>query len=563
MPRGPELPQYAFIVRLGFICLLPLPLITACAIHAEDSQPIGFSEAIGRDHLLQKAGTVRGTSISRMETVRLTVTIDETGKVASIKPKPLKAGERSSSDDASLAATTAVQTWRFRPFSYNGKPTKAQVSLSILVYPSEIWAVPAAPFPDVDWDRLKITLTRTACFGRCPAYTVVIDGAGRITFTTPSMPGVHVEAGFHFSRDGAPPLYGQLEDQIDPLMVKRLVDRFRDAHFFDLANRYMAPVTDLSSQTLTVDTGNGVKTVIDYAGDHVGMPQVVEALQKAVDSTASTARWVYGAPGLVDWLASRNVDFRSNGMVDIAMNPALSEPSTLLEMIDRGLPLEQRVSNLADQTQEPLGVQLLRRAIDQGQVALFKRLTDAGWLQRLPAGEANRLFANAGAACNPEFVDVAITAGIAVDAVTGPQPTSTPQAKSRPDTGTWGDTALSMVSHGFRCRHEANRKATAAHLLANGADPNHRNDKGQTALFWNDNPDLVELLLKAGADPTIRDKGGNSAVSYAWQDVVILQLLQAGASPTPHESEGKTLRQWVKDQELPGATRWLAAHDIP
>ncbi|MBV9542391.1 MAG: hypothetical protein JO167_14105, partial [Alphaproteobacteria bacterium] len=35
-----------------------------------------------------------------------------------------------------------------------------------------------APMPEIgDWRSLKITLHRSMCFGRCPAYTVIIDGS--------------------------------------------------------------------------------------------------------------------------------------------------------------------------------------------------------------------------------------------------------------------------------------------------------------------------------------------------------------------------------------------------
>ena len=47
----------------------------------------------------------------------------------------------------------------------------------------------SAPFPDVDKDKLTISLQRTACFGSCPDYKVTIEGNGHVVFeSTPNLP---------------------------------------------------------------------------------------------------------------------------------------------------------------------------------------------------------------------------------------------------------------------------------------------------------------------------------------------------------------------------------------
>lgn len=49
-------------------------------------------------------------------------------------------------------------------------------------------------------------------------------------------------------------------------------------------------------------------------------------------------------------------------------------------------------------------------------------------------------------------------------------------------------------------------------LLALGADPNARNDKGETPLFTVMNAAAVPVLVSHGADPLARDHNGNTAL---------------------------------------------------
>lgn len=95
----------------------------------------------------------------------------------------------------------------------------------------------------------------------------------------------------------------------------------------------------------------------------------------------------------------------------------------------------------------------------------------------------------------------------------------------------------------------------AAILLAAGADVDPRNEFGCTPLIEAVNcmPQVsgssalctVRVLLDAGADPNLRNDAGETALHYAcWRhdetDVVIKCLLAAGASPTIPNNAGKT-----------------------
>ena len=56
-------------------------------------------------------------------------------------------------------------------------------------------------------------------------------------------------------------------------------------------------------------------------------------------------------------------------------------------------------------------------------------------------------------------------------------------------------------------------------LIANVADINARNERGQTALMaacnWNENPKVVEVLLDAGADVRALNEDVKTAFDYA------------------------------------------------
>lgn len=121
-----------------------------------------------------------------------------------------------------------------------------------------------------------ITLTRTVCFGFCPAYTVTIASDGQVTYV-----------GRRFVN-----VIGEQRASISPEAVQGLLRRFDAAHFESLNDAYRANVTDLPTYTIVLERDGRRKTVVDYGGLGAGMPQVVHDLQDEIDRVAGTARWV-------------------------------------------------------------------------------------------------------------------------------------------------------------------------------------------------------------------------------------------------------------------------------
>lgn len=132
-------------------------------------------------------------------------------------------------------------------------------------------------FPDIkDWSSLHITLTRGMCLGRCPAYSVEIDGDGTVTY----------------QGDDYVLVKGKQLAHISAQAVRDLFELFRAADYFSSLDSYTAPVTDFPSFSTSIEFDGHKKSVTDYVGRAVGMPKELIALEDAIDKTAGTDRWI-------------------------------------------------------------------------------------------------------------------------------------------------------------------------------------------------------------------------------------------------------------------------------
>lgn len=121
-----------------------------------------------------------------------------------------------------------------------------------------------------------ITLTRSVCFGFCPAYRVTISSDGEVAYSGERFVNV----------------VGERRATIPRADVERLLRRFDEIGFEQLRDSYRAQVTDLPTYTITLDRNGRRKTVVDYGGLSAGMPQAVRDLQDEIDRVANTAQWV-------------------------------------------------------------------------------------------------------------------------------------------------------------------------------------------------------------------------------------------------------------------------------
>src|SRR5262245_5862365 len=137
----------------------------------------------------------------------------------------------------------------------------------------------------------EITLERTACFGTCPVYSVRILGQGDVEYTGKA----HVR------------VVGPARRRISVAAVRQLLDIVERAGYFQMEPEYRyligpdgsrGTVTDLPTTTTGVRIGDRRHRVVDYAF----APDALRQIERAIDRTAGTARWISVDRGAIDEL---------------------------------------------------------------------------------------------------------------------------------------------------------------------------------------------------------------------------------------------------------------------
>jgi hypothetical protein len=142
-----------------------------------------------------------------------------------------------------------------------------------------VWVFSSASAESVPAGNLQtvhIKLERGPCLGRCPVYSVEIDGNGKV----------------EYKGDQFVLVKGRRTRTIAPSDVAALLDKFRAADFWSLRPAYAASVTDIPEYRITLTIGEQTKSVVDYLGGDVGMPRRVGELETDIDRLAGTERWV-------------------------------------------------------------------------------------------------------------------------------------------------------------------------------------------------------------------------------------------------------------------------------
>jgi hypothetical protein len=130
-------------------------------------------------------------------------------------------------------------------------------------------------------DDLVIKLERTACFGECPVYTVTIDARGNVEYN-----------GARFVR-----VEGRQTDRIPLARVTAILETADRIGFFGLRDQYRfvqnpngstTVVTDLPTAFVTITRDGRTKRVEDY----FGAPEGLKQLERLIDDTARTKRWI-------------------------------------------------------------------------------------------------------------------------------------------------------------------------------------------------------------------------------------------------------------------------------
>jgi len=133
---------------------------------------------------------------------------------------------------------------------------------------------------------LLITLERTVCYGRCPAYKLSIKSDGAVLFE-----------GIDFTK-----VKGKAEDKISSEKVSQLIKAFENADFYNLNGKYdnqnCYQWTDNPSATTSIQIDGKAKSIAHYQGCREGNDNFKKELSKLtelenkIDEIVETKRWV-------------------------------------------------------------------------------------------------------------------------------------------------------------------------------------------------------------------------------------------------------------------------------
>jgi hypothetical protein len=115
-------------------------------------------------------------------------------------------------------------------------------------------------------------IQRTACFGRCPIYTLTVFEGGRVEYF-----------GKKFT-----PREGRFESTISPEVIEKLITEAGTYGFFELNNVYdKQAITDLPSTITSVKNAEGMKTVVNRFNG----PETLRGFEQYFDNLFNELEW--------------------------------------------------------------------------------------------------------------------------------------------------------------------------------------------------------------------------------------------------------------------------------
>ena len=393
------------------------------------------------------------------------------------------------------------------------------------------------PFPAiVDWNTLKIRLERGMCFGTCPAYSVEIRGDGTVTYQGKKFVAIS----------------GKHTAYISKQALHQLYDAFVKAEFFSTFDGYAANVTDLPAYRVTLSFDNHSKAVGDYAGQAIGMPEEIGALENAIDTAAGTNRWVLGDEESFASLVAEHWDFHATDDEHLGL---------IASVAGRGnVDLVRKLLAAGVSAKNKFGCEGAGDAAYRGYAEIVEMLLDAGTPVHLDANDY-------GPYGTCDLLSAASTWSVPriLRAILNRRPDVNWQDQN-------GTTALMSLA-GNAIMDKANHPdsdfaAGALLLIKAGAEVNLRNNSGASAIMMaHYDANLVHVLLAAGAKDINTPNGrGETPLMLTNDTNVALALLQSGADPWMVDKDGKTALEICRSTFGPGCSSahvlegWMAAH---
>jgi len=257
-------------------------------------------------------------------------------------------------------ATRTALTWKYVPFEKDGKAVYATFWDSIDLLPPERRPETRASFPEVKaWNSARITLARSLCEGRCPAYSVEVRGDGTVIYNG----SAYVAVG------------GQHRGHISQEVVRDLVSAFRAADYYWAFDRYRSGVIDYPIYRTSITIDGVRKSIVDDDGSHDGLPAAIADLEDAIDKAAGTQKWIKITDETLPSLVAegyfkkreRNTSLLATMIGEGASAAMIRQPIML------GAPLNNAAFDGTAEGQTPLMV-----SADRGDVEIVQVLLSAG-----------------------------------------------------------------------------------------------------------------------------------------------------------------------------------------
>jgi hypothetical protein len=128
---------------------------------------------------------------------------------------------------------------------------------------------------DPDYANAIITMDRSVCFGRCPSYSLTIEGSGKVTYVGREFVGIK----------------GTRTSEISKESFKTLADEFLRIDYFSLKDEYDSDISDVPETITSWKIDNKYKKI----RNRFNGPKELTELQRKIDEVVNSKQWIEGA----------------------------------------------------------------------------------------------------------------------------------------------------------------------------------------------------------------------------------------------------------------------------
>jgi ankyrin repeat protein len=492
-------------------------------------------------------GTRRAVRVPRtqnvFQSVKLTLIVDADGNVVAATPQEGPA-------DAYSQAVAEAKKWKYIPFEKEGRNVVAKITDYVRILPPEDLPRTHQEFPGThSMAGVVMTLSRSGCYGTCPAYSLEIRGDGTLIYEGKSFVVVTGEHRGHLSEE----------------QVEVLVGAFRKADYFSLKDEYRYMVTDCPTYTTSIQMDRVKKSVTDYVGEELGMPEAVTELEQTIDQVAGTIKWINGNGETVTALEKEGWDFKSEEAAKTMARAALKGSAEFVQDLLK--------EGVRDSVEDESGNSALAAAARAGDHKTLRMLIKAGVGKNDTQTKTSALGA-AALMGDLEMVRELIAYGgdpkgvargeggsrtvLMEAAASGVPEVAETILAAHPDVNASdekGRTAVRYVCEGnnyWDRKRQADRRQVIHILARAGADLDAQDEEGNTALHGAYYENVAKALIGEGADVNIRNNDGNTPLMANFSVEAAKLLVAAGADVHAKNHEGKTALDFARQLEPEG-----------